>query len=241
MTTRIAMWSGPRNISTAMMRSWENRPDTQVVDEPFYAYYLGKTRSPHPCFDEVMASQSSDYAHVAKQLSLTPSKAKIQYQKHMTHHMLPGEDLSWVKDIKHCFLIRDPKQVVNSYTHSRGVCSAEDIGIVRQVELYQEISDLCGQDIPIIDSNEVLRNPGEVLSSLCERLELPFDKAMLDWPVGGRDSDGIWAKHWYHSVEQSSGFAPYQHKTLTLNEEQEALCAHLMPYYQQLFTQRLQT
>jgi hypothetical protein len=158
----------------------------------------------------------------------------------MTHHMLQGEDLSWSKDLKHCFLIRDPRQVVNSYTNSRGVCSAEDIGIVRQVELYEAITDISGQDIPIIDSNDVLRNPQGVLSLLCQRLELPFDKAMLDWPRGGRDSDGIWAKHWYHSVEQSTGFAPYQQKTLSLSEQQEILCAHLMPYYQKLFTLRLQ-
>lgn len=240
MTIRIAMWSGPRNISTAMMRSWENRPDTEVVDEPFYAYYLNRTRSPHPCFDEVVASQIRDYALVATQLSHAPCKNKIQYQKHMTHHMLQGEDLSWSKDLKHCFLIRDPRQVVNSYTNSRGVCSAEDIGIVRQVELYEQISEVSGKTIPIIDSNDVLRNPHGVLSQLCDRLELPFDKAMLDWPRGSRDSDGIWAKHWYHSVEQSTGFVPYQQKTLTLSEEQEALCAHLTPYYQKLFILRLQ-
>ena len=245
MTIRIAMWSGPRNISTAMMRSWENRPDTEVVDEPFYAYYLNRTRSPHPCFDEVVHSQNRDYAEVAKQLSQapckSPGKTKVQYQKHMTHHMLQGEDLSWTKDLKHCFLIRDPRQVVNSYTNSRGVCSAEDIGIVRQAELYAQISEISGQNIPIIDSNDVLRNPRGMLSQLCERLEVPFDQAMLDWPRGNRDSDGIWAKHWYHSVEQSTGFAPYQGKTLTLNEEQEALCAHLMPYYQTLLSLRLQS
>ncbi|MFT4994899.1 MAG: hypothetical protein ACI965_001941 [Paraglaciecola sp.] len=239
MTIRIAMWSGPRNISTAMMRSWESRPDTEVVDEPFYAYYLNRTRSPHPCFDEVVLSQSRDYAEVAKQLSQAPSKTKIQYQKHMTHHMLQGEELSWTKDLKHCFLIRDPRQVVHSYTNSRGVCSADDIGIVRQVELYEQISDISGQNIPIIDSNDVLRNPRGVLSQLCERLGVSFDQAMLDWPRGSRDSDGIWAKHWYHSVEQSTGFAPYQQKTLLLNEEQEALCADLMPHYQKLFFMRL--
>jgi hypothetical protein len=136
MTTRIAMWSGPRNISTAMMRSWENRPDTEVVDEPFYAYYLNKTRSTHPCFDEVVASQSPDYIQVAKQLSEDPSnapsnipnKGKIQYQKHMTHHMLQGEGLSWSKDLKHCFLIRDPRQVVSmpkktGYRHRQVSCN----------------------------------------------------------------------------------------------------------------------
>jgi len=239
MTQRIAMWSGPRNISTAMMRSWENRSDTQVVDEPFYAFYLHKTRSPHPCFEEVLQSQSSRYEQVVSELTQGASNNEVQYQKHMTHHMLAGCDLSWVKKLQHCFLIRDPAQVINSYTHSRGVCSVEDIGIKRQFELYQEISQASGQDIPIVDSNDVLKDPENTLRLLCEKLSVPFMPDMLNWLKGSRVSDGVWAKHWYKSVENSTGFAPYTEKQLQLNDEQLEVVNQVQPFYQQLYDKRI--
>jgi hypothetical protein len=239
MTFRIAMWSGPRNISTAMMRSWENRSDTEVVDEPFYAFYLNKTRSPHPCFEEVLQSQSTNYDQVASQLAQEECNSKLQYQKHMTHHMLPGIDLSWAKDLIHCFLIRDPAQVVNSYTNSRGVCSAEDIGIKRQFELYQDISEISGQNIPIIDSNDVLKEPERVLRLLCDKLGVSFTPAMLKWPQGCRKSDGVWAKHWYKNVDNSSGFAPYSAKNIRLTDEQQSVVNQVQPFYQQLYKQRI--
>ena len=239
MTTRIAMWSGPRNISTAMMRSWENRVDCEVVDEPFYAYYLNATQSPHPCFDEILHSQNSDFDTVAKQLSQAHCASKLQYQKQMTHHMLDGVDLSWTKDLKHCFLIRDPAQVVNSYTNSRGVCNAEDIGIIRQAELYQEISRISGQTIPVIDSNDVLKAPQFILSELCQRLNIAFEPEMLNWPAGPRSSDGVWAKHWYRSVEKSTGFGKYSPSEFTLNTEQLDVVEQVQPYYQQLAKLRI--
>ncbi|MFT4938199.1 MAG: hypothetical protein ACI88A_001223 [Paraglaciecola sp.] len=239
MTTRIAMWSGPRNISTAMMRSWENRADCEVIDEPFYAFYLNQTQSPHPYFDEILHSQSINFSEVAKQLSQAPCKTQIQYQKQMTHHMLKGVDLSWTKDLKHCFLIRDPAQVVNSYTNSRGVCNAEDIGIIRQAELYQQISHISGQTIPVIDSNDVLKEPQFILSELCQRLNLPFDPMMLNWPVGSRSSDGVWAEHWYHSVEKSTGFAQYSASTFTLNAAQLDVVEQVKPHYEQLAKLRI--
>ena len=239
MTLRIAMWSGPRNISTAMMRSWENRSDTQVVDEPFYAFYLNKTRSPHPCFEEILQSQSDNYSQVVSELTKATCNSNIQYQKQMTHHMLEGIDLTWSKQLQHCFLIRDPAQVVNSYTNSRGVCSVEDIGIKRQFELYQDISQISGQDIPIIDSNDVLKDPERILRLLCERLELPFMPAMLNWPQGSRTSDGVWAKHWYKSVDSSSGFAPYSAKHLKLTDEQLSVVSQVQPFYEQLYAKRI--
>ena len=239
MTQRIAMWSGPRNISTAMMRSWENRSDTQVVDEPFYGFYLNKTRSPHPCFDEVLQSQSVHYEDVTSELVNGECTTKVQYQKQMTHHMLSGVDLNWVKGLQHCFLIRDPAEVVNSYTNSRGVCSVEDIGIKRQFELYQEISQASGQDIPIVDSNDVLKDPENTLRLLCEKLSVPFMPAMLNWPKGSRASDGVWAKHWYESVENSTGFAPYSEKQIQLNDEQLEVVNQVQPFYQQLYDKRI--
>jgi len=233
------MWSGPRNISTAMMRSWENRNDTEVVDEPFYAFYLNKTRSPHPCFDEVLQSQSDSYEQVTSELTKEVCNSNIQYQKHMTHHMLEGIDLSWTKALKHCFLIRSPAQVVNSYTNSRGVCSVEDIGIKRQFELYQEIGQISGQDIPIIDSNDVLKDPERILRLLCDKLGVEFMPSMLNWPQGSRTSDGVWAKHWYKNVNDSSGFAPYSAKHVQLNDEQLAVVKQVEPFYQQLYAKRI--
>jgi hypothetical protein len=239
MTKRIAMWSGPRNISTAMMRSWENRADTHVVDEPFYAYYLQQTQSPHPYFDEILQAQSSDYAQVTKALCHGVCGTPLQYQKQMTHHMLDDVDMSWTTSLIHCFLIRDPAQVVNSYTNSRGVCCAEDIGIIRQAQLYKEISLLTGQDIPVIDSNDVLANPKGILSALCDRLGIPFDEAMLSWPAGKRDSDGVWAPHWYHSVEQSTGFAQTISRVFELSSAQQLVVNEVRPHFEYLFEKRI--
>ncbi|GAB5380059.1 MAG: branched chain amino acid aminotransferase [Aliiglaciecola sp.] len=231
MTLRIAMWSGPRNISTAMMRSWENRSDCSVVDEPFYSFYLNKTQSPHPLFEEVVASQSSDYDTVTRALVNGPCSTPLQYQKHMTHHMLDNVDLRWTEGLKHCFLIRDPHQVVNSYFNSRGVCTAEDIGIIRQAELFQDISAITGQNIPVVDSNAVLNDPHKIISALCDALEVSFDLNMLAWPQGTRESDGVWAKHWYHSVNLSTGFAQPQNITLNLTDEQMRIVEEVMPAY----------
>ncbi len=145
--------------------------------------------------------------------------------------MLTGIDLTWVKDLQHCFLIRDPAQVVNSYTNSRGVCSVEDIGIKRQFELYQDISQISGQDIPIIDSNDVLKNPECVLRLLCEKSGVSYIPEMLSWPQGSRTSDGVWAKHWYKNVDNSSGFAPHLAQHLQLNDEQLSVVNQVQPFY----------
>jgi hypothetical protein len=238
MTTRIAMWSGPRNISTAMMRSWENRPDCAVVDEPFYAYYLNATQDPHPMFDEVIASQAIDFSEVAKNMSEGSCDQPIQYQKHMTQHMLPNCDLTWAKNLRHCMLIRAPAFVVLSYTNSRGKCSAEDTGIKRQFELYEAFSKLTGQDIPVVDSAAVLANPEKMIPAMCEALNVKCDEetksAMLKWPQGRRDSDGVWAEHWYHSVEKSTGFASNKPSDFELGPEQQAVVDELMPYYEKM-------
>jgi hypothetical protein len=233
MPLKIAMWSGPRNISTAMMRSWENRHDCEVIDEPFYAYYLKQTQSPHPCFEEILASQSTQYDEVAKQL-IQNQTAAIQYQKHMTHHMLQNVDLKWTQHLQHCFLIRDPHEIVNSYTNSRGKCTAEDIGIIRQAQLYEKITALTSQEIPVIDSNAVLNNPSLVITKMCEALSIDFQENMLSWPKGRRKSDGVWAKHWYHSVEASSGFAKISKKSFNLTKTQLEVVEEVMPYYNQM-------
>lgn len=234
MTKRIAMWSGPRNISTAMMRSWENRADCSVVDEPFYAHYLQQTQLPHPMFKEIIQTQSASYDNVATALSTGKCATPLQYQKHMTHHMLANCDLSWTKALTHCFLIREPAYVVNSYTNSRGECSAEDIGIKRQFELYQAISSIVNKPIPVIDADSVLSDPESFLPKMCDTLCIKFDAAMLSWPSGKRDSDGVWAAHWYKSVEASTRFAKAKRQTLELSPEQHAVVEEVRPYYNKL-------
>lgn len=239
MTRRIGMWSGPRNISTAMMRSWENRRDCSVVDEPFYACYLSRSQSPHPCFEEILQVQSSDYHQVANQLTGSPCETPIQYQKLMTHHMLADAPLTWSKALTHCFLIRDPAQVVASYVRSRGVCKAQDIGIIRQAELFEDISRITGQNIPVIDSNDVLRDPQRILTLLCEALSLSFDPAMLEWPPGPRASDGVWASHWYKNVERSTGFGSPSPPVTDLTDWQWQVVEQVTPYFERMHARRI--
>jgi len=228
------MWSGPRNISTAMMRAWENRPDCVVVDEPFYACYLQATGLKHPMADEILRVQSSDWNEVAQQLRCDHSDADIYYQKQMTHHIVPETDLNWTADLQHCFLIRNPFEVVHSYREKMERISVEDIGLVRQWELYQEISEITRQQIPVIDAAQVLKDPATVLSRVCECFDIPFLPEMLTWPPGRRDSDGVWASHWYQVVQQSTGFAPYQAKSIDLAAEQQAVAEKSMPAYAKL-------
>jgi len=238
-TKRIAMWSGPRNISTAMMRSFENRPDCMVVDEPFYACYLAETGIDHPMKDEVIASQPVSWHQVAQELSVSACDRPIWYQKHMTHHMLKHVDLSWTRHLKHCFLIRDPFEVVNSYAQKRETVTAEDIGIVRQLELYDEISGLCGQEIPVVDAESILLDPEKSLPALCDALEIPFATEMLHWPAGRRHSDGVWAPHWYHQVEQSTGFEPWREREIVLDPEQQCVAEESLPAYRALLEKHL--
>jgi len=235
-TLRLAMWSGPRNISTAMMRAWENRPDTIVVDEPFYACYLAATGIEHPMGEAVMASQSTDSADVAARLSSDPVAAAIFYQKHMTHHIQPGVDLRWTAKLQHCFLVRNPFEVVNSYRQKRGGVTLDDIGIVRQLSLYEEICAISGQSIPVIDARDVLIDPRRVLGDLCQRLGIMFYPEMLAWPPGRRVSDGVWAPHWYGAVEQSTGFVPYQPREMKLSVEEARVAEASMEAYERLLT-----
>lgn len=208
LSVRIAMWSGPRNISTAMMRSFGNRSDTVAVDEPFYAAYLAATGLDHPMRDEVVASQPTDPAVVARaMLAPLPVGRRIMYQKHMTHHMLPGFDRSWIAGVTSAFLIRRPESVLASYARKREAADLRDIGIVEQHEIFRQVADRLGAAPPVIDGADVLADPRGSLSRLCAALAVPFDEAMLAWPAGRRPEDGVWAPVWYHAVEASTGFA----------------------------------
>jgi len=206
---RIAMWSGPRNISTAMMRAFENRPDAAVVDEPFYAAYLAVTGLDHPMREAVLASQPTDWRAVAAALTgQVPGGRPVFYQKHMTHHMLEGFGLDWADACRNAFLIRAPEAVLASYVVKRQGVTLADIGVARQRELFEREADRLGAAPPVIEGRDVLADPRRALSVLCSALGIAFDEAMLAWPAGRRDTDGVWAPAWYDAVERSTGFSP---------------------------------
>ena len=238
---RIAMWSGPRNISTAMMRAWENRSDTAVVDEPFYACYLAETGIQHPMRAEVLASQPSDWNQVIEG-ALTaelPFGETIQYQKHMTQHMLSELNEDWFAGLSHTFLIRHPAHVVSSYGEKRSEVTAADVGFERQQKLFDLVCQLTGSAPPVIESKDVLTNPKASLIALCKKLNVPFDENMLSWPAGPRDSDGVWAPHWYQNVEKSTGFAPYIEKEISLTDKEQRVVDECLPYYQLLLEHKV--
>lgn len=205
---RIAMWSGPRNISTAMMRSWENRADTFVVDEPFYAYYLRATRLKHPGATDVIASGETDWTAVIKNLTTTPlpEGKRVHYQKQMTHHLLPEIDRTWLSEVRNCFLIRDPAEVIASYIRKNGVPAVEDLGFVQQAEIFDQVCESTGEIPPVIDADDVLENPRRIMQLLCDSLGLDWTNTMLSWPPGLRVTDGVWAQHWYTEVANSTAF-----------------------------------
>ncbi|HET6629067.1 MAG TPA: hypothetical protein VFG91_04800 [Woeseiaceae bacterium] len=237
---RIAMWSGPRNISTAMMRAWENRPDTAVVDEPFYACYLEASGADHPMREEVLATGKIDWDEVVASLLAPLGDGKrIQYQKHMTHHLLPQAPLDWTGRVANVFLIRHPREVVPSYARGRGgIPTLADLGYARQAQLFDRVAELAGAAPPVLDASDVLADPRRALSRLCEAVGVPFDERMLSWPAGPRPTDGVWAPHWYASVWQSTGFArprPPREPPAELVPVIEAA----LPYYERLARYRL--
>jgi hypothetical protein len=237
---RIAMWSGPRNISTAMMRAWENRADTAVIDEPFYAHYLVETGVEHPGRDEVIAAHETDADRIAAMLAgPIPGGKPIWYQKHMTQHMLPEMRLDWLERVTNCFLIRAPEAVVTSFTIQRPDAEAWELGFEQQAHLFDYVCDQLGHAPPVIDAADVLKNPRGVLTALCAMLRIPFSDDMLSWPAGRRASDGAWAPHWYTAVERSTGFAPYRAFTRELSASQQALVDECAPYYARLAKHRL--
>ncbi len=227
MTTfrRIAMWSGPRNISTAMMRAWENRPDTTVVDEPFYAFYLQRTGKEHPGAAEVIAHGEAKWEEVVRSLTTEPVASPIFYQKQMTHHLLPEIDRGWLSSVTNCFLIRDPREVILSYTKKNDDPAVEDLGFVQQREIFDLVRGMIGATPPVVDARDVLQNPEKTLRQLCRALGIDFDPAMLQWPPGPRSSDGIWASYWYDAVIKSTSFQPYR-------ESNEPVPARLRDVYE---------
>ncbi|WP_158965073.1 sulfotransferase-like domain-containing protein [Chachezhania sediminis] len=223
---RIAMWSGPRNLSTAMMYAFRSRGDCAVSDEPFYAAYLAKTGLDHPMRDEILQSQPNDPAAVEAYITgPTPGDRPHWYQKHMTQHILPGMDTGWAGDMVNVFLIRHPARVVASYTVKREHPTRADLGFDRQLELYEMFGG------PVIDSDEIRRDPGAVLRALCTEIGLSWTDAMLSWPRGGLPEDGVWAPHWYGAIHGSAGFAGAEGPLPVLQGTAAELAADLMPVY----------
>lgn len=225
------MWSGPRNISTAMMRSWENRPDTRVIDEPFYAHFLSHTGLEHPMRDEIIQHGETDWRAVVDHIKHAPDTG-IFYQKHITTHWLEHYSTNWLEQLSHVFLIRDPEPVVASYWVKRNVLTASDLGYAQQAALFHLLQQGSAEKPIVIDSKKFLTNPSEQLQLVCKALAIPFYESMLHWPAGSRSSDGVWEAHWYDAVKQSSGFGPPRDSKPELGGEQQRVADSCKPYYE---------
>jgi hypothetical protein len=235
------MWSGPRNVSTAFMRSWENRPDTMVVDEPFYAHYLLATGIDHPGRDEVLAHQETDWRRVVESLlAPLPPGVTVFYQKQMSHHLLPHMGREWLESVTHAFLIRDPAPMLASLDEKLGKFDLGATGLPQQVEIFDQVRLTTGHVPPVVDAADLLAAPGPMLRALCAALGIPFSDRMLSWPAGRRATDGVWAKHWYDRVERSTGFEPAEAAVVPqLHGRLAELEAQCRPLYGHLHAHRL--
>lgn len=233
------MWSGPRNISTALLRSWENRPDTVVVDEPFYAFYLARTGVDHPGREEVIAAGETDWRRVADALvGPLPDGASISYQKHMAHHLLDEIELGWLDRVTSAFLIRDPAEMLTSLAQVLPEPRVEDTGLPQQVALFERLASEGAAPV-VIDARNVLESPEAMLRELCRCLDVPFSERMLAWPAGPRDSDGVWARWWYDAVIASTGFAPYRPPDRPVPPALDGVLEQCRPYYDRLHEARI--
>jgi hypothetical protein len=234
------MWSGPRNLSTAMLRSFGSRADTMVSDEPFYGAFLKTSGAAHPMREEVIAAMDCDWASVMRSLpGPAPGGAPIWYQKHMWHHMVGPVGYEDFAGFTHAFLIREPERMIASYLRRREAAAFEDFGLERQAEFFEREADRLGHAPPVVDANDVLRDPEGTLSALCSALGIPWDAAMLRWAPGRRATDGPWAPHWYGAVEASTGFRPPETEPVELPDEAQRVADQCRPYYQRLAGHRL--
>jgi hypothetical protein len=232
---RIAMWSGPRNLSTAMMYSFGARGDCAVSDEPFYAAYLAATGLHHPMREQVLAAGETDPAKVAATCKgPAPGGKPLWYQKHMTLHMIDGFPRDFMHACTNVFLIRHPARVVASYARKREDPTLDDIGFVQQARLFDEVADRLGHAPPVIDSADIRRDPRDKLSALCDALGIPFTDHMLHWPAGGHPDDGVWAPHWYGAVHRSTGFAEAEGPLPNLEGAHARVAEAAMPHYETL-------
>ena len=237
---RIAMWSGPRNISTAMLRSFGSRPDTAVTDEPLYAHYLMATGIRHPGREQVLASQPTDWRQVAAQLTgPVPGNKPIWYQKHMAHHLLPMIGRDWLDRLTHAFLIREPDEMLASLVKTYPAADLADTGLPQQCEIFDRVADRLGRAPPVVLASDILKDPRAMLTKLCAALGIGFLPQMLAWEPGRRPTDGVWAPHWYAAVEASTGFAPWRPKSAVLPPALRPLLDECRPWYEKLYALRL--
>jgi len=229
---RFCLWSGPRNVSTALMYAFANRSDTRVVDEPLYGHYLRVSGAPHPGADAVMAAMDCDAGSVIQNVILGPCDRPVLFHKSMAHHLVEL-DWSFLKQTTNLLLIRDPIEMLPSLGKVLSQPGLDDTGLKKQVELLNYLKAL-GQDVPVLDARELLLNPEHVLKQLCRRLDLGFEQGMLHWPAGPIYADGVWAPYWYENVHKSTGFQPYHSKTGPFPEKLRPLLADCQPYYRQL-------
>jgi hypothetical protein len=239
-TIRIAMWSGPRNLSTAMMRSFESRSDTFISDEPFYGCFLRTTGADHPMREETIAAMDCDWKSVMEALrGDPPGGSHVWYQKHMWHHMAGPVGYRDFEGFRHAFLIREPERMIASYLRKRETAAFESFGMDRQAEFFEREADRLGRSPPVVDANDVLSDPEGVLSGLCDVLGIPWDEAMLAWAPGRRPTDGAWAPHWYGAVERSTGFGQPEHGPVDLPDEARRLADRCRPFYERLAAHRI--
>jgi len=236
--TTIAMWSGPRNISTAMMYSFGNRPDCEAWDEPFYAFALVHHGNDHPMRDEIVAAYDSDWDSLVRKCT-APGRKPILYQKHMTHHMLPGYDRSWILGLTNAFLIRSPERVLASYARKWSDVTLRGIGFVEQAEIFDMVAQNLGRAPPVIDAEDVLEDPRHSLTGLCAACGIPFDEAMLAWPAGPKPFDGVWAPHWYNAVWASTGFSKPESSPVRLPDHLQRIADAALPLYERLAAHRM--
>tara|TARA_B100001029_G_C15060841_1_gene458340 strand:+ start:974 stop:1690 length:717 start_codon:yes stop_codon:yes gene_type:complete len=234
----IAMWSGPRNISTALMRSFENRPDTVVTDEPFYAHYLYKTKINHPMKNEIIENGNINWENITNELiGPIPKNKTVWYQKHMSQHNLPGYNLEWINKITNCILIRNPKDVIASFSKKFKLISSNQLGYKQQTVIYNLTKH--NNKVIIVDADDILKNTEYIIKKLCYKLKIPFYKQMLSWPKGKRQSDGIWSRYWYKEVELSTGFNCYSNNKNTLFKDYYRIYLDCMDDYELLYDIRI--
>ena len=232
---RIACWSGPRNISTALMRSWSSRNDSFVSDEPFYAYYLREQQLKHPMYKEIIAYYPNTYDNVVTSLtSEIPNDKEHWYQKHMAHHLIDLNNIGWIKNFENCILIRHPKDVINSYIKKNTLNHVDELGYPQQYNIMRYL-DSIGKKFIVIDSNILLNNPEKILSQWCSSINVEFDISMLKWQKGNHPQDGIWWKHWYDNVITTTHFQKFSANQSQLDKKYQSIYDEALDYYNKLY------
>ena len=235
---RIFMWSGPRNISTALLRSFSNRDDTSVYDEPFYAYYLKRSGVTHPGYEQILESNTTDYDHIMNRLiNHIPNKKSIWYQKHMAHHLDPNDNLKWTNSFLNCLLIRDPNYVIASYIKKNDLKNIDELGYTQLLKLFQYHDN----QIPIVDAKDILLNPEGMLRKLCFLFNIVFEEKMLSWDKGAHPQDGIWGKYWYDRLWESTTFSLYEEKESIIDDVYKDILEECINIYDELYQYRVQT